>query len=832
MAVSDTSTFDIGGPVGGPFDVVARSYELVNRTEETVSWSASSTQPWLVLDESEGVLGSGESASLDVTIDQALAAALGTGTHSGQVVVRGDGAKEIRLSARLVVSSSAGNSLIISGDSGIDRTAELGSPIDAVSFQLSNDGTGSVDWQVAVDASWLVLPTSWSGSIAAGEQSTVDLALDDVVLGGLGIGNHSATVTFTHSASSSQSPPTSQSRIVGVQLRDVAGPVTGRVTNGLIALYDFEEGNGSTVRDVSGVGTPLDLTVQDPASVTWVPGGLRLDQATVVRSGVSAVRMNDAIRAHHEVTFEAWIDPANLVQEGPARVMTLSNGAHDRNFTLGQGLWGGQPSDTFSGRLRTLGTNDNGDPMLATPGGTADPDLQHVAFTMTRYGIATIYVDGVEVANHSIGTSFDNWDTSYEFALGNEIGADRAWLGSFHLVAVYERCLSAPEIQQNYAVGPLDPNVGRLAVTPAQDFNVTFIEGNAPDPDSAVYQIANAGTATTGWEVSVSQPWIFVRTGGQGRLDATEHEDLEVKLDAATLQTFAPGTYTATVDIVNTLDGFGNTQRDVTVVVLPEGSGNTGEKPGPHNTGPLSDNLTPMDGYTIREDGTTLENVAINGPIRIEADNVTIRNFRLDGGGATFGIYSREGGVNLLIEDGEIVNCSAAGIAGRHWTARRLNIHEMGSDGVKCDGTNIVENCWIHHLGRDPGAHADGNQTRGGGGCHNIVIRGNNFDMPIPDGPNGPGPPYASNATLFISTAVGTTDNVLIEGNWMNGGNFTVYLRDKQRGYGPPSNVTMINNRFGRDYRHGVLVNDPGLGAIISGNVWDDTGELMGINNQ
>ena len=43
----------------------------------------------------------------------------------------------------------------------------------------------------------------------------------------------------------------------------------------------------------------------------------------------------------------------------------------------------------------------------------------------------------------------------------------------------------------------------------------------------------------------------------------------------------------------------------------------------------------------------------------------------------------------------------------------------------------------------------------------------------------------------------------MIEGNWFNGGNYTIYLRGKGV-YGAPTSVTIRDNYFGRDYRYGI----------------------------
>ena len=63
--------------------------------------------------------------------------------------------------------------------------------------------------------------------------------------------------------------------------------------------------------------------------------------------------------------MEAWVTPAQEVQSGPARIVTLSQDHVNRNFTLGQ------EEDAYELRLRTTETSDNGLPSLI-----AGPDAE------------------------------------------------------------------------------------------------------------------------------------------------------------------------------------------------------------------------------------------------------------------------------------------------------------------------------------------------------------------------------------------------------------------------------------------------------------------------
>ena len=231
-----------------------------------------------------------------------------------------------------------------------------------------------------------------------------------------------------------------------------------RVTLGLVALYDFEEAAGAVVHDVSGIGTPLDLTIQDPPRVTWTTGGLRIDAATRVNSAI-ATKLIAACQTSDELTIEAWIVPSVAAQSGPARIVTLSPHANSRNFTLAQGAADGSSATCYDVRLRTTATSDNGLPSLTTPTGVAATALQHVVYTRSVDGDVTVYVDGAPAAAGVVGGDLSNWAVNYRLSLANEYNYGQPWYGEYRTVAVYARALTPDEVLQNYAAGADAPPV-------------------------------------------------------------------------------------------------------------------------------------------------------------------------------------------------------------------------------------------------------------------------------------------------------------------------------------------------------------------------------------
>ncbi len=217
--------------------------------------------------------------------------------------------------------------------------------------------------------------------------------------------------------------------------------------SGMQVLYTFEEGSGTTVRDVSGVGTPLDLSVSG-SGASWISGGgLAIDSSTIVASAGSARKVIDASRATNEITIEAWVKPANVTQGGPARIVTLSADLYNRNFTLGQ------DGDAYDVRLRTTTTGNNGTPSLSSPDGSLTTALTQVVYTRDASGTAKIYVNGVQRASRTVSGDFSNWSGSYRLALANEFTGDRPWLGELHRVAIYNQALTQAQVARHFNAG-------------------------------------------------------------------------------------------------------------------------------------------------------------------------------------------------------------------------------------------------------------------------------------------------------------------------------------------------------------------------------------------
>lgn len=223
-----------------------------------------------------------------------------------------------------------------------------------------------------------------------------------------------------------------------------------RYESDVIALYEFKSGTGNVAIDSSGVEPALHLTLS--GNVNWVGGwGIEIVSGRAQGSTTASKKLSDLIKATGEYSVEAWVAPANVVQEGPARIVSYSAGTGARNFTLGQTQY------NYDFLQRSSTTDGNGEPALSTA--DADEDLQatlqHVVVTFDPINGRRIYVNGVftDDVDPVAPGNLTEWDDTFALVLGNEVSGDRQWAGQIRMLAIHNRALTQEQIVQNFDVG-------------------------------------------------------------------------------------------------------------------------------------------------------------------------------------------------------------------------------------------------------------------------------------------------------------------------------------------------------------------------------------------
>jgi hypothetical protein len=368
---------------------------------------------------------------------------------------------------------------------------------------------------------------------------------------------------------------------------------------------------------------------------------------------------------------------------------------------------------------------------------------------------------------------------------------------------------------------------------PAANFSVN------PSP-----AVRNSATTFTSTGSCSATPCTYVWLHG----DATSTE--EVEPGAAQPNTSATFTYTGTPGprqvTLKVTDNLGRSSTQTKSFDLVEGSATPTPTPtatptttptatpppsafpDASNTGvPAGTTLTPSGALTINTAGTVVDGKDINGPVVVNAPNVTVRNSRI----RTNSMWAVDNNsTGLLIEDSEIINQRVAGqpnchnaIGSSNFTIRRTEITGC-ENGMNVDspGNVTITDSYIHDLdttgpsyvwGDHP--HTDGIQI--GKSAANLVFRHNTIDPTADSG--------ATSGIIMYTDPDGPNSNVWIEDNYIDGrgASYAIYLNRVQT-----HDIYVNRNQLNKGYgytacvRLGITVTqfdqnrDAGTGALLS----------------
>lgn len=127
------------------------------------------------------------------------------------------------------------------------------------------------------------------------------------------------------------------------------------------------------------------------------PVDLTAAHGQAILSQQQELGLYNALASRNQLTLLVAMRPGNLEQVGPARVITYSKDASERNFTLGQ------IHNTLTFRLRTPNSGANGTGPALYSGPVLS--LSRTSFVAAVYDghISSLYVDGTLVAQANLG---------------------------------------------------------------------------------------------------------------------------------------------------------------------------------------------------------------------------------------------------------------------------------------------------------------------------------------------------------------------------------------------------------------------------------------------
>lgn len=218
-------------------------------------------------------------------------------------------------------------------------------------------------------------------------------------------------------------------------------------------------------------------------------------------------------------------------------------------------------------------------------------------------------------------------------------------------------------------------------------------------------------------------------------------------------------------------------------------------------------------------DGAVIENLLFSTGLEVMNNNVTVRNCRFDMGGEAWCVGFRHvanplvhnctmgipGGLPRLMVAVKDIYGDSTGMQ-----VLRNNILNC-STGVQI-ASGLIQDNYIHDLAYQTGDHLNGTTSGGGSGLvirHNTVLNS-----------------FGQTDCISLFQDFGTQSDCLIEDNLVAGGGWTIY--GGGGGFGPTSNIRILNNRFSHLYypncgSYGPLAwfSDTDPGNEWSGNYWD-----------
>ena len=203
-------------------------------------------------------------------------------------------------------------------------------------------------------------------------------------------------------------------RFVGIYDRALASDeiqnAARRSDAGLLAGYDFTRTRAQVIAPLGSASDALSMDV--PGHCEWVPGGgLLLKNSALLSSRGPDSALTEAIMASAAFSIVASVRPLVARQNGPARIVSLSEGIWSRNFMLGQ-----EDADLVF-RVRNGVNGTNGLKHAARARNAVRDSLQQLA-VVYDHGVSLMFRDG-----HLLKPVIDLREPNVYLSLGSGVGS-------------------------------------------------------------------------------------------------------------------------------------------------------------------------------------------------------------------------------------------------------------------------------------------------------------------------------------------------------------------------------------------------------------------------
>jgi hypothetical protein len=197
LSITPPFGFTSTGYPGGPFSVTNQTFTLTNLSTTSLTWALGNTSAWLNASTTSGLLATGGSAAVVVSLN-AAAYSLPVGTNTSTVWFTNLQDSVVQSRQFTLQVQRPPDPLQIIPSSGFASSGYVGGPFTVAnqSFTLTNISAGAVNWTLANTSLWLNA-SSAGGSLAPATAATLTISLNSTVTS-LAPGNYADTIWFTN----------------------------------------------------------------------------------------------------------------------------------------------------------------------------------------------------------------------------------------------------------------------------------------------------------------------------------------------------------------------------------------------------------------------------------------------------------------------------------------------------------------------------------------------------------------------------------------------------------------------------------------------------------
>ncbi len=173
--------------------------------------------------------------------------------------------------------------------------------------------------------------------------------------------------------------------------------------------------------------------------------GIHFQGKGLIVSQADSINLYEKLKQGNGLTLEVVVETDDVIQDGPAMILSYAAAPNFRNFTLAQF------EDRLVVRLRMEQAESNSVlARLAVSRVFKTLAKTHIVITYNS-NEQCLFINGKQrTCDKVIKGKFSNWAPDSQLVFGNKVTGDRPWRGKIYYAAIYDQALGSEEIAEKF----------------------------------------------------------------------------------------------------------------------------------------------------------------------------------------------------------------------------------------------------------------------------------------------------------------------------------------------------------------------------------------------